>query len=372
MAYVWKEGGDNVPSITKIESDYLYDVRDPKWAHPELADTWLNSASSAPLYDPSCTVEENQAKGEATLDAIFKQMGATKGKLADETCDVTTYTVPGCPEEPETSVEVLVYRPKTLKSKKAKCMFYILSGALVMKAPELYPISYFACQYNCVCVVADYRESFKARYPGAINDCHAAYTWMLDNAEMLQINPKKVMIYGASSGGHLALSLAFRLKRYGVPAPRGLVTYVPQVDDRESDSVADRVYTGLWDSVDHHNALLQYAGPANFGTSRLGPEYIANHATIEDCIGYPPTTIITVEFDPDRANCEAFYHKLAEAKTYCNFYAFAGAHHVSDQLIGTNLPGEPNEYGKVIKVVLDKAINDCFDYDLSRPWVTEK
>ncbi len=40
--------------------------------------------------------------------------------------------------------------------------------------------------------------------------------------------------------------------------------------------------------------------------------------------------------------------------------------------MGVVLPGEAVEYGEVMKVVLDKAINDCFNYDLRRPWVTEE
>ena len=147
---------------------------------------------------------------------------------------------------------------------------------------------------------------------------------------------------------------------------------MPQTDDRERDSLSSKIYIGAWDSVDQHDALLQYAGAANFGTNRLGPEHLANHATIEECIGYPATTIITVEYDPDRANCAELYNKLSEAKTYCNFYSFAGAHHMSNQLYGVVLPGEPNEYGQIVKAVLDKAINDCFNYDLNRPWVAEE
>lgn len=99
---------------------------------------------------------------------------------------------------------------------------------------------------------------------------------------------------------------------------------MPQTDDRERDSLSSKIYIGAWDSVDQHDALLQYAGAANFGTNRLGPEHLASHATIEECIGYPATTIITVE------------------------------------------------YGQIVKAVLDKAINDCFNYDLNRPWVAEE
>lgn len=376
MAKNWTNhsGNMNVVSGSIIEEDRIFDVRDEKWGHPDLRDGWAGDPASncTPLYDPNSTREENQKRATAQIDTTFKIMGVYDRDTSDDPCTCTKYIVPGCPEEPDTEVEVYVYRPKTLKSKKAKCMFYILAGALVMREPELYPISFFCETYKCVAVVVKYRESYKAPYPAAINDCHAAYQWMISNAAELQINPDNVVIYGQSSGGHLSLCLGFRLKRYGFETPKGIVAFMPQTDDRETNSLSNRIYTGVWDSVDQHNALLQYAGAQNFGSSRLGPEYLANRATIEDCIGYPPTYLMTVEFDPDRENTMNFYNKLAEAKTYVQFVSWPAAHHMSSHLYGVVLPGEANDYGRVVKEVLDKSINDCFKYDLRRPWVAEE
>ena len=374
MAKNWTnyEGEMNVPEGTILEEDSLFDIRDDKWAHPELKEGWYSAgANCTPLYDPNASLEEKQARAAAQVDAIFKVMGVYDRDPADDPCTIDKYMAPGCPEEPDAEVEIYVYRPKDLKSKKAKCMYYVLGGALVMREPELYAISMLCEQYRCVLVLAKYRESYKAPYPAAINDCHAGYIWTLEHASEIGINPDNIMLYGASSGGHLALCLGFRLKRYGI-IPKGIVTLMPQTDDRETDSLSNKVYTGIWDSLDQHNALMQYAGIQNFGSSRLGPEYVANRASIEDCVGYPPTFIFTVEFDPDRYNCTQFYNKLAEAKTFVEFVCWPGAHHMSSHLIGVNLPGECNEYGAVVKTVLEKAVNDCFNYDLRRPWVTEE
>lgn len=65
----------------------------------------------------------------------------------------------------------------------------------------------------------------------AINDLHAAYAWMVKNADKLNIDPDKIVLIGNSSGGHLATALSFRLKRYGYQ-PRGCVVTMPITDDR--------------------------------------------------------------------------------------------------------------------------------------------
>ena len=108
---------------------------------------------------------------------------------------------------------------------------------------------------------------------------------MDDNADMLGIHPNKVVLSGSSTGGHIAWALAFRLKRYGY-SPRGIVTVSAQTDDREKDGSS--FYSGVWDSVEQHDGLYQWLG-RNFDSNREGPEALANHATVEDCIGFPPT-----------------------------------------------------------------------------------
>lgn len=317
------------------------------------------------MYDPSISYEEKVALSEMLGRLTAEALNAGAG---ESPCDITSYEVPGCPEEPESSVEVLVYRPKTLEDRKARCMFYVLGGALTLVEPAIYPIDTLCVRYNCVAVTVKYRKSFDAQYPAAINDLHAGYEWMIDNAEEIGIDPENVILHGVSTGGHLALAVAFRLKRYGY-SPKGIVAVVPQTDDREAEGHS--IYNGAWDSITQHHALAQWLGP-NFGSSRIGPEALANHATIEDCIGYPPTFIHTVELDPDRQFNREFYGKLLEANTYAEYHVWGGAHHACGIWNGNALGGVINEYSARVKVVIDGNIEDCWNYDLRRDWLREE
>lgn len=353
----------------KIESTHVFDASDPKWAHPDLSDKWsFGSGAAIQMTDPRVPLEDRAKLGTMVAQ---KSLAAFAKNKTDELCDCQKFTVPGCPEEPDTEVEVRVYRPKGMKKKKARCFFYCLGGGLCMREPEMFPIGDACVLHNAVAVVVMYRRAWEAEYPAAINDLHAAYQWMLDNAEMLQINPDNIVITGMSSGGHLAVSFPFRLMRYGLPTPKGVVAIVPTTDDRDKDGIGYRIH------VDGHNAATQRQMTAlwmghNFANSQIGPESYANHATVEDCVGYPPTFIHTVEFDPSRDSCREFYGKLLEAKTYAEFHCWAGAHHGSGAFDGSYMNGDESDYSKVVNIVVNKNITDCFTHDLRRPWVTEK
>ena len=150
----------------------------------------------------------------------------------------------GCPVEPDApAVEVTVRYPQDWDG--ATTLPVVLSingGGLLMCFSDLYkaynePI---ADDLKCAVVVPVYRTAIDAEYPAAINDLHAAYQWIVEHADEMYFDADNVVLFGSSSGGHLVLSLAFRLKRFGY-APRGAVASLPITDDRLT-KYSSRVY----------------------------------------------------------------------------------------------------------------------------------
>lgn len=173
------------------------------------------------------------------------------------------------------------------------------------------------------------------------------------------------------SGGHLATALPFRLKRYGLTTPKGVVAIVPTINDRSSDALGNRVY------VDGHSAITNSQMTSewmnyNFGNMLVGPEAYANHATVAECVGYPSCFIHTAEFDPCKDGCREFYSKLLEAKTFAEIHNWGGAHHASGEFDGSFMFGEESPYSAVVNTVIFKNMEDCFTYDLRRPWVVDE
>jgi len=75
-------------------------------------------------------------------------------------------------------------------------------------------------------LVPDYRLAPEHPFPAAIEDCVAAYRWMLDRGT----DSSELTISGDSAGGGLVVSVLLTLKREGLPQPGGAVLMCPWVD----------------------------------------------------------------------------------------------------------------------------------------------
>ena len=72
----------------------------------------------------------------------------------------------------------------------------------------------------------DYRLAPEHRWPAAIDDCHAAYRWLLASG----IQAQNIVVAGDSAGGNLSLALLHRIKAAGEPMPACAVLLSPFVD----------------------------------------------------------------------------------------------------------------------------------------------
>jgi acetyl esterase/lipase len=59
-----------------------------------------------------------------------------------------------------------------------------------------------------VCVASEYRLSEEAQWPAQLHDVKTALRWMRANADRLGIDPDRIAVSGASSGGHTGLIAA--------------------------------------------------------------------------------------------------------------------------------------------------------------------
>lgn len=75
-------------------------------------------------------------------------------------------------------------------------------------------------------LAADYRLAPESPAPAAHDDAFAVYKWALAQG----FAPRSIALTGDSAGGNLALSVAVRAKREGLPQPGALVLISPALD----------------------------------------------------------------------------------------------------------------------------------------------
>jgi len=83
-----------------------------------------------------------------------------------------------------------------------------------------------AIETNGRVLIIDYRRGPEHPFPAAVEDCVAAYRWLVSEG----ISPKNIVVSGDSAGGGLVLSLMLSLKESGDPQPACGICMSPWVD----------------------------------------------------------------------------------------------------------------------------------------------
>jgi triacylglycerol lipase len=130
--------------------------------------------------------------------------------LDDEVGSRVTSTVIAVPGLDAASIVPLaIHRPKDV-SGPLPCIFHIHRGGFVLgSAAEVEaPLRALAAELGCVVTSVDYRLSPEAAFPGPIEDCYAALTWLFRGAAGFGLMRHRIGLMGEGAGGGLAAALA--------------------------------------------------------------------------------------------------------------------------------------------------------------------
>ncbi|WP_255504845.1 alpha/beta hydrolase [Novosphingobium sp. EMRT-2] len=215
--------------------------------------------------------------------------------------------VPGAQGQPDVGVAVIgarrdgVLRPAVL---------HIHGGGFIVgRMEDTFPASQaLAEELDCVVVEVDYRLSPETRFPGPLEDCHAALVWLHGNAEELGVDRDRIAIKGESAGGGLAAMLAIAARdRASVPLCFQVLIY-PMLDDRTGSTrhVPPFIGTIGWNEAGNVVGWTSLLGqPAGMASVPPG----AVPARVENLAGLPPAFIgvgaIDLFVDEDIAYAQA-------------------------------------------------------------------
>lgn len=258
------------------------------------------AADAAPPPDPADHAEIRRRANETML--------LVRPAFADSVV-TTDQDVPVRPGGGSATIRVRVYRPDGL-AQPMPTVFFIHGGgwfqgtldtaeAEMAPLPELVP---------CCVVSVDYRLAPEHPFPTPLDDCHAAYRWMLDHAGEFGIDTDRVAIAGTSAGGNLAAALCLRLRDAGEPLPIVQLLDVPALDLTMSSPSVSEMSVG--------------AGLTEEATRAYAEQYLAGHDPTDpyasplyaaDLAGLPPAVVVVAENDPIRDDGERWVAALHDA-----------------------------------------------------------
>lgn len=350
---------------------------DMKWCHPEGVggNNWKLPGLSNGFFEyQQMTVEELYDRRNKLREMLLSTYLDGESEKKKARGKWVFDKAPGCPEEPDAPlVDVCVRIPSDLaEGEKVPCIFDIQGGGWYEGGTYEYfmtPIEALCKKHHVVVVSLCYRMLYEVGGMEMINDCHAAYQWMLDHADELHIDTEKVVLHGYSAGGTLAAGLGFRLKRYGIH-PCGSIVCMAPLDDVCNTSSGMISYwneeSGSYEAVDGDfiRMMMKPFCGTYFGDPAAPPELIPSRATVEDCKGYPPLWISIAELDSSRDAGLDLARKMHEAGTFCDYHVWGAANH--------NTCDPNTALGKRISDEEHSWVHDAISYDFTRPWLTEE
>lgn len=197
------------------------------------------------LFPPLQFTPATLPQVRADLTALSAQMAA--GLPAFPDIEVTERFVPGPSGAPD--VRVLVYLP-TSAPRPLSALLWIHGGGYVLGTADQEDagVKSIVAQVGCAAVSVDYRLAPETPFPGPVEDCYAALTWLHAYAAELGVDPGRLAIGGGSAGGGLAAGLGLLARDRGeVPLAFQLLIY-PMLDDRTVNAADPHPYTGefIW------------------------------------------------------------------------------------------------------------------------------
>jgi acetyl esterase len=190
---------------------------------------------------------------------------------------------------------------------------------------------------GCVVATVEYRLAPEDRFPTPPEDCYAAVRWIVENAELLGLDPARVAVGGESAGGNLAAVVSLIARDRGGPPLALQVLEMPVTDigpgasDHPSVALFGEGY-GL-DRADMEFYAAEYlAAPAD------GANPYASPLLAPDLAGVAPAHVITAELDVLRDSGEAYARRLSEAGVETTLRRMLGHNHGSSVLWQTWAP----------------------------------
>jgi acetyl esterase/lipase len=179
-----------------------------------------------------------------------------------------------------------------------------------------------ARDHGILVVSANYRLAPEHPYPAPLDDCFAAWNWIIQHSGEREIDATKIVVGGQSAGGGLAAGLVLRIHDAGGPQPVAQWLFCPMLDDRTAaDRTLDKIRHFTWNNRANLNGWRSYLGEAFAGPDV--PDYAAP-ARRANLSGLPAAWIGV-------GDIELFY---AEGREYADRLRAAGVDTTTDIVPG--------------------------------------
>jgi acetyl esterase len=176
----------------------------------------------------------------------------------------------------------------------------------------------------------DYRLAPEHKFPAAVDDCWAAYQWVAEHAEQLDVDPDRIAVGGDSAGGYLSAVVALKAAEAGVPCAFQLLVY--PVTNMVEKSESRRMFGEGFFLTEAFTDLAEEMYFVDEADKRHPEASIAFTEKIPENLA--PAYVATAGFDPLRDEGEAWARRLADSGVDVTLRRFPGLIHGFLNVVG--------------------------------------
>lgn len=346
---------EDVPLNVKIwvndhdKHSFSYKRPDSKQAamlNPDSVVVWVDNQLMDKLPASGCSMHRSVTQGNAVLGRAGFSSSSTK--IADFLIDNLVITDPSVEMIPSTTpsvasasgsvkkvettpdripgaetfeyragdqpMKLFVFKPNQWKpTDKRAALVYFFGGGWTRGTPEKsVSVATWAAENGMLGIAPDYRtnDRFQTSPLASVDDGRAAFAWVVDHADELGIDPKRIVVGGSSAGGHVALWTAIRQSPPGsdpqtAPKTKPAMLYLKSA---VTDTSKETGYTPHRFG-EHAKAL----SPIHQLDSDM-PPMIVFHAAYDKLVHYRTAV--------------AFHHKLESSGNHCDLVTIPMGGHV--------------------------------------------
>jgi len=200
--------------------------------------------------------------------------------------------------------------------------------------------SRYALDWGCAVAHVDHRTSWKAKFPAQVEDCFAAYKYLLNNAAELGIDQTKIGIGGGCTGANIATVVSLMARDADIQMPAVQWLWTPVFDTRNNTaSYEEFANYGLTREVAESVTRLYLRSKEDTFDWRASPLLVPS---VE---GLSPAIIWAGEWEILRDESRAFAARLREAGVEVVYFEGKQQPHAGIYAVNPKT-GQPTRYSQ--------------------------
>ena len=225
--------------------------------------------------------------------------------------------------DPDHKIPVRIYTPKI--DKRLPALIYYHGGGWQRGDLATHDsiCRHFARYAECIVIAVQWRLAPEHRFPIGINDCYAAYQWVIQYGKNFNIDTACLAVGGDSAGGNMTAVTVQRLLSSDLPKPVFQLLLYPSLD----------LSCSSWSYKDYAEGYFLTAAKVKYYVDGyLNPSDDVSNPLISplkapSLAGLPKTHIVTAGYDPLRGEAEMYVQRLREAGVTTTYQCYEGMIH---------------------------------------------